>query len=221
MSEEKIRISIIEDSAIHVDWLQLEISDDPSYEIVSIDHLGRAGIESIKKHQPHIVLLDFQLEDITAVEVIRRIRPHFKDIKILAMTAFTEASILERLVFEADIDGVAIKGSHNTIHNFLGVLQDLMKMGSHLDSSLHPYIKNKNRADSLHDLTPRECEVFFQINMGKTIPEIARDLSLEISTINNIKSIIAKKVKLSDTDSKSLMNKLKKNINPDMNESLT
>ena len=49
--------------------------------------------------------------------------------------------------------------------------------------------------------------------MGKSIPEIAQDLNIEIATVHNHKSLIAKKVRLSD--SKSLMNKLKDNLKDD------
>ena len=70
----KVNISIIEDSKIHTEWLNEQFLDNGKFEVVSLDNLGRAGIESVKKCHPDMVLLDFQLPDITGLEVAKRIK---------------------------------------------------------------------------------------------------------------------------------------------------
>lgn len=91
-----ITISVIEDSDIHRILFCEKLSDSKKFTVVSQDKLGRAGVESVKKYQPNIVLLDFQLPDITGIEVSKRIKSHFNNIKILAVTAHTEKSIIEK-----------------------------------------------------------------------------------------------------------------------------
>lgn len=204
-----IRVSIIEDNNAHMEWLKLEISSGPNTELVSADFQGKAGIESTKKLKPDILLLDFQMRDMTGLEVIRRVKQYRKEIKILVMTALMEPTILNH-ISEMDIEGIVIKGSPYSTDNFLKILDDVMQGQTYIENFLYG-ILIKRRNDELQKLTPKEMEIFYQLNMGKSIPEIAQDLNIEIATVNNQKSLIAKKVRLSD--SKSLMNKLKDNLN--------
>src|SRR6476469_6104660 len=102
--EARFSISIIEDSEIHREWLKLEISDHPKLKLLSIDQSGREGLKSVKLLEPDLVILDFQLEDITGLEVSKRIKNHNNRIKIFALTAHTEHSIIERIVNEKNID---------------------------------------------------------------------------------------------------------------------
>ncbi len=48
--ENKIKISIIEDSEIHLEWLKAELQTDKQFSIVSADQSARQGIISIKTH---------------------------------------------------------------------------------------------------------------------------------------------------------------------------
>ncbi|STX50750.1 Regulatory protein luxO [Legionella busanensis] len=65
----RFKTSIIEDSEIHREWLNTELIDDPKFIVVSTNNLGRDGIESVKKCKPDLVILDFQLQDMTGLEV--------------------------------------------------------------------------------------------------------------------------------------------------------
>ena len=106
-----LKISIIEDSPIHSEWLKAELDNNAEFDIVSVDRYAKSGIQSIKQYHPDIVLLDFQLEDMTGLEVAKRVNAHDENIKIFMITAHTEITIIERLISDKCIKGLAIKGS--------------------------------------------------------------------------------------------------------------
>lgn len=107
-----IKISIIEDSEIHREWLKMKLADEINIDaVVSIDRFGRDGIESVKHYKPDVVLLDFQLEDMTGLEVAKRLKIHDPKIRVFALTAHTEALIIQRIISDKNIDAIAIKGS--------------------------------------------------------------------------------------------------------------
>ena len=207
-----IKVSIIEDSEIHQEWLKVELSGDNSIEIVSADNLGKEGIESVKKLNPHLVLLDFQLKDMTGLEVLKRIKAHREEIKIFMITAHTEASIIERICHEKNIDALAIKGSRYFEENFLTAIHDVANNGAYLDPSLLKKLRESKKSNELNCLTKREFEIFVQANIGKSDATIAHDLSVEIAYVRNIKSKSAKKIKHIDIN--PLLTKLIKNIAP-------
>lgn len=117
--EKVITVSVIEDSDIHRAWFYEKLSDSAKFCVVSRDKYGRSGIESVKKYHPDVVLLDFQLPDITGIEVSKRIKSHFSNMKIFAITAHTEKAILEKIILDKNVDAVAIKGSYYFEDNLL------------------------------------------------------------------------------------------------------
>jgi DNA-binding NarL/FixJ family response regulator len=164
-SRKKIKISIIEDSAIHREWLKTELSDHPVFEIVSIDTFGCTGIDAAKTYNTDLVVLDFQLGDITGLEVAKRIKAHNKKTKIFILTAHAEISIIERLISDKNIDAIAIKGSHFFEKDLLSAIRHVNEGGAYLDPSLLNKIRESKNLQGLSNLTKREFEIFIQTSI--------------------------------------------------------
>lgn len=210
VDESKIaRISIIEDSAIHREWLGEELSAKEYLQIVSMDNSGKQGLESVKLHKPDLVLLDFQLTDMTGLEISKRIKLNDDSIKIFMLTAHTDVSIIERIISDKNIDAVAIKGSPYFELNFLSAIQFILNGGTYLEPSILTKLRESNTHLGLSGLTKREFEVFIQLNTGKSDQEVADDLFVDVAHVKNIKSRILKKVKHDDLD--GLLSKLLEN----------
>lgn len=211
---DEFKVSIIEDSEIHREWLKTELSDDKKIKVISADRFGRDGIESVRHYKPNMVLLDFQLEDMTGLEVSKRIKTHDADIKIFALTAHTEISIIERIISNKNIDALAIKGSHYFETNFISAIIHVIEGGTYLDPSLLKNLRESRNSNGLNKLTGREFEIFIQSNAGKSDDKIAEDLCVELSHVRNLKSRIARKIKDDDID--NLISKLINNSHPDL-----
>ncbi len=210
--EMQFKVSIIEDSPIHREWLKIELSDHQKIKLLSADRFGRDGIESIKFHRPHIVLLDFQLEDMTGLEVAKRIKLFDPKIKIFILTAHTAISIIERIIRNKNIDAIAIKGSYDFETNFISIIIYVAKSGPYLDSSLLIQLREYGSLQGIAQLTGREFEIFIQSSAGKQDERIAKDLCVELSHIRNLKTRISKKIK--DDNIGSIISNLINNTNP-------
>lgn len=207
----KIKVGIIEDSEVHVAWIAMELMDEQGFEVVSQDALGRKGIASVKLHQPDIVILDFQLHDMTGLEVAKWIKTQDQNIKIFMLTAHTEISILERIISDKNIDAIAIKGSYYLEENFLLAMKHIAEGGTYLDPSLLKKLRDSKNMSGLNMLTRREFEIFIQVNTGKSDVQIANDLCVELSHVKNLKSKISKKTQ--GQDIADLLSNLMENAN--------
>ncbi|OGT43162.1 MAG: hypothetical protein A3F13_08825 [Gammaproteobacteria bacterium RIFCSPHIGHO2_12_FULL_40_19] len=212
IAAEKIKVSIIEDSDIHSEWLKQVLQADRHFDVVSVDRLAKIGVESIKKNHADVVLLDFQLEDMTGLEAIKRIVAHNESIKIFMITAHTEITIIERIINDKNIKGLAIKGSQYFGLNLKSAVQAVATGGVYVDPTLLEKLRGSSKENGISNLSRREFEVFIQSNSGKSDSKIAEDLCVEIAYIKNIKSKITKKVK--DTNLGNLLDKLVENTNP-------
>lgn len=193
VKEKLISVTIIEDSDIHRTLFFEKLSEDNRFKVLSQDFLGRAGIESVKKYRPDIVLLDFQLPDITGIEVSKRIKSYDASIKILAVTAHTEKSIVEKIIQDKNVDGVAIKGSHYFQGAFFEMVAMVANGGSYVDPSLLNVVRDTKDASGLSQLTRREFEIFMQVSAGKSDDAIAADLCVDVLHVKNIRSKVSKK----------------------------
>lgn len=213
-AEKNYKISIIEDSKIHKEWLIVELSALGNINIMSAESLGRDGIKGVKLYNPDMVLVDFQLEDMTGLEASKRIKAYNNNIKVFALTAHTEISIIERIINDKNIDAVAIKGSRYFELNFLLAVISVLEGGTYLDPSLLINLRAFGNSRGLNQLTKREFEIFVQYSSGKTEIKIANDLCVELAHVRNLKSRISKKLKNYNVD--NLITKLERNSHPDM-----
>lgn len=213
-NEKNYMISIIEDSKIHKEWLKMELSTLNNMSVVSTNYLGRDGIKEVKHYNPDMVLVDFQLQDMTGLEASKRIKAYNNNIKIFALTAHTEISIIERIINDKNIDALAVKGSRYFEPNFLLAIITVLEGGTYLDPSLLIDLRAFGNARGLNQLTKREFEIFVQYNSGKTEVKIANDLCVELAHVRNLKSRISKKLKNYNVD--NLITKLELNSNPNV-----
>ena len=63
---------------------------------------GREALDLIAKESPDLVLLDIRMEELTGVEVLRRLREENNDVKVVMVTGVTDDAI----VMEAEELGV-------------------------------------------------------------------------------------------------------------------
>jgi len=204
----KQRIIIVEDSLIHSEWIKAELLDN-DYDVLGVYQFGKHALLSIKSQNPSLVVLDFQLKDVTGLEVAKKIKLFDDSIKIFMLTAHTEISIVNRLVNDKNVDAIGIKSSPYFEQNFVTAISYVLNGGTYLDPTLLGKLRETNSDESLTSLTQREFEIFIQLNIGKNENKIANDLNIELATVRNLKSKITKKINRNNIT--SLVSKLVEN----------
>lgn len=194
LTKENIKIIIIEDSVIHSEWLKAIISDEKSLTLLDSFQNGRAGAVYVKDAPVDIVIIDFQLKDMTGLEVCKRIKSYNSNIKTFMLTAHTEISIIHRIINDKNVDAISIKGSPYFDDNFHSAILHVAKGGTYIDPSLLGKLRESMTCDTLSNLTKREFEIFIQLNIGKNEWEITSDLNIELSYLRNVKSKLSKKI---------------------------
>jgi two-component system cell cycle response regulator DivK len=83
-----LRILVIEDSPVNM-ALTVAILENAGHTILQADHAAE-GMETARREQPDLVLMDIQLPDIDGLEATRRLKsdPRTARIPVIALTAF-------------------------------------------------------------------------------------------------------------------------------------
>ena len=84
----KIRILIVDDSAVVRDGLCSIISAHPDIEIVGDARDGTEAIAEAEKLCPSVIVMDAQMPEMDGMEATRHIKKHLPDTKVLLLTAY-------------------------------------------------------------------------------------------------------------------------------------
>lgn len=106
--ENKKTVFIAEDHQLFRDGLKAMLASKDEIEVIGEARDGLEAINSIKKKQPDLLLLDLSMPRLSGISVIKELRRQFPDMGILVLTIHeSDQYVIE--TFEAGGNGYCIK----------------------------------------------------------------------------------------------------------------
>ena len=90
---EKIKVFIADDSVIVRERFIEMLSGINTIEVVGQSDNGKEALKSILKLHPDVVLLDVDIPGINGIEVMRKIKAAYPDIKVILFTSYSESDL--------------------------------------------------------------------------------------------------------------------------------
>ena len=189
---------MVDDHAVVRRGLKAFLDSEPDLELVGEAEGGAQALELLARlaseDQPHVVVMDLQMEPLDGIESTRQIRSRYSGVEVVALTSFgeeervhaaLEAGASGYLLKDSDADevSVAIRAAHR------GELQLDPAIARGLTSSLRA--ESRDRPDA--ELTKRELEILRLLGAGKTNKEIAVELHISERTARtHVSNILGK-----------------------------
>jgi DNA-binding NarL/FixJ family response regulator len=189
-----LRLIIVDDQALVREGLGLILGGRPDIEVVAELPDGAALLAS--EVPADVILLDLYLPGADGVAVMRELRRHRPDAKVLMLTTVGSAADIQRAL-AAGADGFVLKDA-------TGAELAAAVHGAHagvrpLSASAADILWPRPRAEpvrgtgDLSALTPREREVLALLGRGLGNREIARTLALAERTVKtHVSNVLAK-----------------------------
>jgi two-component system, chemotaxis family, protein-glutamate methylesterase/glutaminase len=86
----KIRILIVDDSAVVRRFLAQLVGDDPELELAGTAGTGRIALAKMPIVKPDIVLLDIKMPGMDGIETLTQLRREFTSVKVIMFSSLTE-----------------------------------------------------------------------------------------------------------------------------------
>ncbi|HYP25024.1 MAG TPA: response regulator [Actinomycetota bacterium] len=136
----------------------------PGYQVVGEGANGREAVAAVDAHEPDVVLMDVNMPVMNGVEATRAIKQRHPDVKVLALTAFGDMSLVSASI-KAGASGYLLKGgSAEELLNSLqavaigqGALDKEVTRGV-MDDVAALYRSEQERADALEELDRMKSE---------------------------------------------------------------
>ncbi|HOP35902.1 MAG TPA: response regulator transcription factor [Syntrophales bacterium] len=197
----KNRIVIAEDHKILREGLSSLLTADGDMEVVGDAGDGMTAIRTIRNTLPDLVLLDLNMPKMDGIAVIREIKKHSPEVRILALTMYrNEDYILE--VFNSGGDGYCLKssGKDDLMTAINTVLSGKPYVSPEISGLvLQGYLESRRKSrmiSSLETLTQREKEVLKLVGEGFQNKEIADYLCISPKTVEKHRANIMRKLDL-------------------------
>jgi two-component system, NarL family, response regulator FusR len=156
--------------------------------------------------QPDLAIVDINLQTDTGLELIKTLRQHYGNLKILALSMHDESLFAERAL-RSGANGYLMK--LEATEHVVRAIREVLAGNIYLSTAMHEKlaraftVPNTKREGPLTRLSEREFEVLHLIGLGFGTREIAEKLNRSVKTIEAHQANI--KDKLNIRNGKELM----------------
>ena len=195
-----VKIYIVDDHPMVIAGLKSLLSQLKGVEVAGSASNAFDAMAFLKKSSPDIILLDINLPDINGIDLCKKIKKDFPDIKILGISTFSERSYISRMIANG-ASGYLIKSA--SAAEIADAVRTVMegKLYISLEMERILYASSATSAGLLPAITKREKEVLQLIAEGLTNNQIAEQLFISPLTVDSHRKNLLTKFNVNNTAS--------------------
>ncbi len=197
MSEQAIRVLIVDDHAVVRSGLRLLLSREPDIEPVGEAGTGREAIFEARSLKPDVILMDVVMPDQTGIDALPTLLHENPDVKVLLLSMQDDPRYV-REAFAAGARGYVLKEAADS--EVVAAVREVARGGRYVNPELGARLVAADaaatkRADE-DPLSEREREVLRLLALGHTNQEIAKQLFISVRTAETHRAHIMQKLGL-------------------------
>jgi DNA-binding NarL/FixJ family response regulator len=196
----KASVYLIDDHPVIVEGITQLINAEPDLRVVGSSATWTTALTEIEKLKPKIVVLDVTLANANGVEVLKNLRVHFPDQRVLMLSMHDENLYATRSM-KAGAYGYLMKASASD--EVVIAIKQILKGEIYLSPTMSRRMmsqivgrKREGETSVLEQLSDRELEVYEMVGGGLTTRKIADRLHLSVKTIETHKMHLKEKLGL-------------------------
>lgn len=210
MSEET-KVLIVDDHPVFRQGLRDVLETDPKLTIIGEAADGEVALELVQEISPDVILMDINLPTMNGLQVTRKIKGQFPQIRIIMITGYDDVE----QVFHALRSGASAYCPKDITPEALIDIIHTVKAGGYVvgektmtyDEVLE-WIEQKigrvagvlisDVEEAFVPLSPREMEILEHVTRGMSNKEIAYKLGISHQTVKNHMTAILRKLRVDD-----------------------
>jgi two-component system nitrate/nitrite response regulator NarL len=194
----KVRVVVADDHPLYREGVVRALTASGQVEVVAEAEGGREALAEIQARQPDVALLDYRLPELDGVGVTHAVTRDHLPTRVLLLSAFTDSGLVYKAL-QSGASGYLPKEAkrEQIVDAVLACARGETVVPPELTAGLVTEIRMR-ATDDAPALTDREREILRLIAAGKSLPEIARELYLGVTTVKTHVSHLYEKLGVSD-----------------------
>ena len=185
MKPDKIKVALVDDHTLLRDALASMLQQVDDIQIIGSVSSGEEIINKVQSINPHVILMDIMMKGMTGIEATRWIKEQNPKIKIILISSEVNKDYITAGI-KSGIDGYLPKDTNK--ETLLNAIHTAMKGERYFSPDVTAlifqdfYLKEKDGkglpSRKTNELTKREEEVLVLIAYGKSLKDIAEELTV-------------------------------------------
>lgn len=198
MAGKKITVVVADDHPLYRDGVVRALSASGQIDVVAEAGDGRTALAAIREHLPEVALVDYRLPELDGVAIVHAANRDGLPTRVLLVSAFTDSGVVYKAV-ETGAAGFLPKEARREqiVDAVLACARGETVLPPEVATGLVSEIRLRKRHDA-PALTDREQEILRLIADGKSLPTIASELFLGVTTIKTHVQHLYEKLGVSD-----------------------
>ena len=196
-----IRILIGDDHAIVREGLKQIVAESSDMAVAGEAANGQEVLEQVSKNDWDLVLLDIAMPGRGGLDILKQLRRERPELPVLMLSMYPEEQYAVRAL-KAGASGYLTKES--APEELIAAIRKVSQGGKYVSSSLAEklavYLETDHEKPVHEMLSDREYQVMLMIASGKTVKQIADELSLSVKTISTYRSRTLRKMEMKNND---------------------
>jgi len=192
-----IKLLIADDHTVVREGLKQIVSDTSDIVVADEASNGQEVLDKVWKNDYDVVLLDISMPGRSGLDVLEELKRKKPSLPVLVLSIYPEEQYAIR-VLKSGASGYLTKGS--APNELIEAIQKVSSGGKYVTASLAEKLAVNLEIESElkpHEtLSNREFQTLCLIGSGKTVKEIAEELSLSVKTISTYRERILEKMKM-------------------------
>jgi len=184
----KIRAVLADDHALVRQGISRFLEESGEVAVVAEAEDGERALELVAEHKPDIAILDIRMPKLGGVDLARRIKAEYPEVKILMLTAYDDEPYVFALL-QAGVDGYIVKTADST--QLLQAIRQVMRGEPALDPAVAKRLMERMASgrvavtgeEVIERPTDRELEVLRLAGKGLTNRAIGQELGISDRTV--------------------------------------
>lgn len=191
------KVLLADDHEVVRQGLKLLLADEPHMTVGGEASTGHEVLELVKQQAWDVVVLDITMPGKSGLDLLKELKHLRPNLAVLVLTMHQEEQYASRML-KAGARGYLTKGSAGT--EVVKAIRTVCAGGVYVSDSLAGKLAVAGEFD-VHEsphagLSDREFQVLTMIASGKTVTEIAEELSLSVKTVSTYRTRILEKMRM-------------------------
>ena len=194
----RVTVIVADDHPLYREGVVRALSASGQVEIVGEAEDGHTALAMIQEHRPDVALLDYKLPELDGVAVTNAVVRDQLPTRVLLVSAFSDTGVVYQAL-ETGAAGFISKEARREqiVDAVLACARGENVVPPDIAAGLVSEIRLRKQ-DDRPALTQREHEILRMIAAGKSLPEIAKELYLGLTTVKTHVQHLYEKLGVSD-----------------------